>query len=258
MGGTYPTYPQPIIKAPTGLNWFLEIDGGGALISGGTTIDAPTGARRLQLTTPGRAKAFELGLDGSNPPLITSTEKDASFGGFVDLFVFGGDGREFAVQSSDAGVLSVKDLNSSAQVPVSQSVPLLKAPGGVSWRFSVSDQGVLTHTEDFSTLSFNRALLKSLDNSTVFEITVDDDGILTVSNDNTQVTDTDVHTIELISPNETRYGLQVSADGVLTLLDFSQRGAGRDLWTLVMARSEKVLFVVDTRFRNPFKGRWGA
>lgn len=242
---TYPTYPQPILEQASGSRWYLEITNAGTLSAKAKTTDQVMNSRRLTLVSTDRSKAYRLGLNAGDPPSITATEVPAAFGGYEDLFVFSPNGREWTVQVNSSGTLSVKAL--SHDWPRMGS-PILTSPDNTPWRFEVDDGGVYQVTSDPTETRLQQPLiLRSQDDTTAWQVTIGNDGILSVSD--TALSLGVYYDAELISPTLERWALQVDQNGILYADSITDLINARDSWPLVLAKNGKEMYVVDSRFR---------
>lgn len=254
---TYPTYPQPIIQHPnSGFNWFLEVTPGGTLRAGGTTIDAPTTLNRLKLVDPTGQAAYRLGLDVSDPPLITATVLSAPRdAGYQDLSVWGINGREWNLRVTSAGSITVNAI--STNWPMADQ-PIFLDSQGRMWHLNVSDAGI-TEAVGPTVLPLTisqTAKIRADDDSASFEITVNDAGILFVS-DPADVSLATHYEILLTSPGGLRFPLAVDANGILSIDTAMAEIEARDSWPLVLQSRTNILYVVDNRFRPPTGSRGG-
>lgn len=254
---SYPRWPQPILRqASTGKNWYLEVTRTGILQAANTTLDAPWPDQRVTLVSTDRTKAYRFGLDASGPPLITMTEMAAAaFGGYEDLFVFSGSGREWAVQVDNAGALTVKSLSSSWNV---QTPPALVDPAALLWSLSVADDGIYSVGGPSAVVAGQPSAaaiqVRSEDNNAGFSITVTAGGILNV--DPIPLPSCpENYGFQLTAPGGLIYLLTVDSAGIL-YIDTSLQDALnlRDEWTVVFAKNNTIFYVVDERFRPPVGG----
>lgn len=252
---TFPKFPQPVFEqASTGLKFYLELTNNGVLKLRGPVISEVTPTRRITLVSKDRTIAYRLGVDSSAEPLITVSDHPAEFGAFEDLYVFSPNGREWTIQVNAAGILSIKALGSEWS---RGGVPILKDSTGIPWRIGVADGGVMDVTSDPSENHHREVVLRSQDDSKAWRITVDTDGILSAEDDGVTLADAKYWDAEMVSPLGERWSLQVDKDGILSVDSISDIINQRDTWTLVMERTNGVLFVVDERFRSPWQGGRG-
>lgn len=251
MAKTYPAYPQPILtQSSTGLNYYLEITNAGTLAAKATTTDAATSLRNVTLVADDDTQAYRLGLDASNPPLVTVTAMDsAAFGNFKELPVWSPNGREWKVTVDNAGNLTVTGTGLDW---TKMGRPIVEDVNGVPWRFQVQDGGIYEVTSDHTENVLRQPLiLRAQDDSKAWKVTVGIDGVLSVTDDNVSLSDTELYEAEIISPGGMRWHLQVAASGVLSVTSVDDLINARFSWPLLLARRDRTLYCVDNRFRYP-------
>lgn len=253
---TYPRFPQPILVHPvSGQYYYLQIGNMGGLHVGGKTLDPPTNPRRQVLVDAARTVAYEIRLTSVDPPAITvSAALPGSQGGWEDLFVWSPNGREWAVQVLPTGALQYIALSSDwekLRAPLSTI-----APDGRAWHLTVAEHGVYSadgpHAAPFTDLG-HTVRLRSQDDTIAAEITVSNDGILSVS-DPIEGHLAPYYEAELLSPHGAKFFLTMDSQRILYVTDWTAIEHNRDEWPLVVSQNGQYLYVVDDRFPPPIPG----
>lgn len=273
---TYPRFPQPILTHPDGSRWYLECTNAGVLQIGGRTLDAATPVRDVQLVDSTAVAAYRLVLTGAIPPLLqTLSLREASFGYHKDLPVWSVNGREWTVQVSQAGAIGVAGASSTwpmtpnLGIPTNTPAPQYQQPmaaisgGSSAWKLLVSDSGIWELEQQYGPVkTLSSAYLWTQDDTMPFQVTVTEDGILTVID--AQPTIPRIYETILVSPGGTWFtlvGTSVSGDIILSVTSTLYDAINaREEWPLVISQHGNYLYIADERFPPPIPGvgrRWG-
>jgi hypothetical protein len=211
--------------------------------------DRVTPVRDRTIINDERTKAFIFSIkdtDLANPLIILSRHENIHIGRAY-LLLNSPNGREWEVTCRGEGTYKIKGLSLDWS---RMAAPVLLDPAGLPWRFEANAAGEFQVTQDAGEIHRRRAFLKSLDGTTAWEITVDTDGILSVTD--TALANAPYSDAELIAPDGTRWLLRVDSSGVLYLSDEWQATRNGDEWPLLLAGRGGLLYVVDARFPPPF------
>lgn len=273
---TYPRFSQPILTHPDGSRWYLEVTNAGVLQIGGRTLDVATPIREVQLIDSTNVSAYRLSLTGAVPPLIqTSTLRDPSMGYHKDLPVWSVNGREWTIQVSQAGAISVVGASSNwpmtpnLGIPTNTPAPQFQQPlpaisAGVSeWKLFVSDSGIWDIEQQYDPVkTLSSAFLWTQDDTMPFQVTVTEDGLLTVID--APPTIPQIYETVLVSPGGTFFtliGAVVDHDIILSVTSTLYDALNaRDEWPLMISQHGNYLYIADERFPPPIPGvgrRWG-
>lgn len=274
---TYPRFPQPVLPHADGSRWYLEVTNAGVLQVGGRTLDQPTPTRELQLVDPTtELTAYRLVLTAASPPTLTTLAlRDSSYGFHKDLPIWSVNGREWMLQVSNTGAVSVSGSSSNWPmvpnfgIPTSTPLPQFQQPQAAiasphgAWRLLVSDSGIWELQSDFSQVQhLSSAFLWTQDDLMPFQITVTDDGILTVID--AAPTIPRFYEALLVSPGGTFFtlvGNQTGGDIILSVTSTLYDAINvREEWPLVISTHGNYLYCVDDRYPPPLpqmSRRWG-
>lgn len=264
---TYPEFPQPILRNPSdGRNYYLEVANDGSSVSAaGRTTDAVTDLPRVTLLDAAKLAAYQLQLSGGGPSVGVSAAKPVSMGCYDFLSCWSKNGREWQLQVSAAGALTISPLSYHWDTP---KVTHLTDQNGQYWPLSVSDGGIYAVTspsaENQQGMAGVSAILATRDGSAAFKLKIsvdgNGDGIIQVE-DGYALTEALGYELELISPRGFSYLLYVEPSG-LVMIDDTPQANGRDSWPLVLIPGRKpFVFIVDERFPPPIAGvnrKWGV
>jgi hypothetical protein len=264
---TYPEFPQPILRNPSdGRNYYLEVANDGSSVSAaGRTTDAVTDLPRVTLLDAAKLAAYQLQLSGGGPTVGVSAAKHVSMGCYDFLSCWSKNGREWQLQVSAAGALTIAPLSYHWDTP---KVTHLTDQNGQYWPLSVSDGGIYAVTtpsaENQQGMAGVSAILATRDGSAAFKLKIsvdgNGDGIIQVE-DGYALTEALGYELELISPRGFSYLLYVEPSG-LVMIDDTPQANGRDSWPLVLIPGRKpFVFIVDERFPPPIAGvnrKWGV
>jgi hypothetical protein len=273
---TYPRFSQPILTHANGSRWYLEVTNAGVLQVGGRTLDAATPIRDVQLLDDTAVSAYRLALTAAVPPLLqTIPLREATFGYHKDLPVWSVNGREWTIRVSQAGAISVVGASSNwpmtpnLGIPTNTPAPTFQQPmvaisGGRSeWKLFVSESGIWDLQQQYDPVkTLSSAYLWTQDDTLPFQVTVTEDGVLTVVDAPSTIPR--IYELILVSPGGTFFTLVgniVDHDIILsvtsTLYDAMN---ARDEWPLVISQHGNYLYIADDRFPPPLPGvgrRWG-
>lgn len=215
-----------------------------------TTTDAAFDTKRLTLISTDRSKAYTIGLDTSDPPLIIITEKEPAYGGYEQLYVFSPNGREWGIQAENVGgdgILSVVSLNKVWDTV--QNALVLTSPDNMPWRFETADNGIYQVTSDPAETIRRDCTLLSQDDTTAWKLTIDNNGAISVTD--TLLANGKFYDAEITSPSGVRWFLQVDQNGILSMDNIDDITSLAVEWPLVVAKHGKLIYIVDERFPAP-------
>lgn len=203
------------------------------------------------LLNTARSAAFAFGIKDTDlaNPLVTLTQVDNIHLGRAYLLLETPDGREWEVTCTQSGVYQVIAL--TTDWPRAQA-PILADAAGIPWRFEVADDGTFQLTSDPAELHRRNVNLLSQDGVAAFGLSVDTDGVLTVTDLPTE--QASFYDVELLSPSGIRWLLRIDANGILyTDSEWENAVSNRpdDEWTVLIAERTNQLYVVDARVPPP-------
>ena len=213
--------------------------------------DQVTPFRDRTLINDERTKAFTFAIkdtDLSNPLIVLKQHENIHIGRAYAILQ-SPNGREWELTCRGDGLYKIKGL--TIDWPRAQA-PILADPSGVRWRLEVNNGGELLATSDPAALEYRPIALTTQDGTLAYEITVDVNGLLTVTD--TALSNALYSEAELVAPDGTRWLLRVDNDGVLYLSDEWQATRSTDEWPVVLATGWGLLYVVDARFGPPISG----
>lgn len=274
-----PSFEQPVLAQANGKRWWLQVTNQGTLDTARVTDADLTPIRRLKFvdaTTD--ATAYQLGLSNDAVPVPTlTTLADASLGNHKDLPIWSPNGREWTMQVVN-GVLTVSPLANTwnTMVPVGglpTSIPgvpyqfpdiAIQDSAGILWQILVTDGGLweVQNQMDLPVKSLSHCALWTQDDTIPFQITVNTEGLLTVTD--APLTTPKLYEIVLVSPSGLFYILQgqnVGGDVILEISNAIQDSMdNRDEWPLMIAQNGRYTYIADDRFPPPIPSmprRWG-
>lgn len=274
-----PQFDQPVLAQSNGTRWWIQVSNAGILQVVSPT-DAPlTPTRRICLVDANNVAAFRLGISDDTPPMPTLTPlRDSSMGNHMDLPIWSPNGREWTLGVTQLGEIMIEALSSNWPMLPSMGLPTY-TPGsgyqfpfvtlqdgtGTGWQLLVNDSGIWSLQDEDSQPIRHRSTVRlwTQDDSTPFQVIVDNDGLLTVTDAPTSIPK--LYEAVLCSPGGsfwTLVGDVVAGDVILSITDTLQQALNnRDEWPLVVSQHGNYLYIADDRFPSPVPGmprRWGS